>query len=297
MKPANPSPASEPARRSSPLLLAVVFFVLGAVAAGTWLCHHEASSGAGGLSASTQTVLGQLQVPVIIHYYSLLPADSADAALQAFAARVANLLDAMQTAGGGKIEITTIDNPAGTNTTAATADGIQPFNLDKGTACFLGLTIVSGKNKEVLPHLQAEWEPALQYDLARAIERTAAVPPPPQPAPEIAKPSPEIISSIQRLVPDVNATSIDDANRIFHEDYLKQCAAAGQELETQISAASAQVVQAQNNGSAADLEKARNHLLQIQLSQGEKLKEIAAHLQIEMAVFQQMKNANTNSAK
>lgn len=298
MKPANPSHASEPTcRRSHPWLLAIVFFVLGAVAAGTWFRHQETSGGATGLSAATQNLLGQLQMPVTIRYYSLLPTESAGAPLQAFAGRVANLLDAMQSASGGKLQITTVDTPADTNNTTAIADGIQAFNLDKGGACFLGLIVANGTNKEVITRLQSEWEPALQYDLARAIERIAAVPPPIMPAPEIAKPSSEIISSIHHLIPDANATSIEDASRIFHDNYLNQCAAAGQELETKIKAASEEVSRAKNGGPAADLEAAQKHLLEVQLAQGEKLKELAAHLQTQLAVFQQMKAAATNPVK
>ncbi len=297
MKPAvlsNSAKAS--AGRAHPLLLAAAFFLSGAVVTGIWFHHSATSDRADGLAAPTRNLLGQLPAPVTIRYYSLLPADSADASLQAFAGRVAHLLDTLQTASGGKLQITRVDSPAEANVTAATADGIQPFNLDKGSACFLGVTISSGKNKETLARLQSEWEPALQYDLGRAIERVTAVPPPPRPAPEVAKPSPELISAVHRLIPDVNATSLADASRIFHDDYLQQCAAAGKELEAQINAAGDQVSRAQSSGSAAELEAARQHLLQIQLAQGEKLKAIAARLQTELAVFQHMKDAATNDA-
>ena len=52
----------------------------------------------------------------------------------------------------------------------------------------------------------------------------------------------------------------------------------------------------QNSGSAADLETARKKLAQVQLDQTEKLKEVAAHLQLQLDAFQQMKAA-TNSVK
>ena len=298
MKPAVWShPAKLSAGRAHPLLLAATFFLSGAIVTGIWFHRHTTNAGAAGLAAPTRNLLGQLPAPVAVRYYSLLPAGCADASLQAFAGRVADLLGTMQAASGGKLQITRIDTPADTNVTAASADGIQPFNLDKGGACFLGLTVTSGKNQETFARLQSEWEPALQFDLARAIERVTAVPPPARPAPEVARPSPELLSSIHRLIPDVKATSLEDADRIFHEEYLKQCTAAGKELEAQISAAGEQVSQAQSNGSAAELEAARQHLLQVQLAQGEKLKAIAARLQLQMAVFQQMKAASTNSPK
>src|ERR1019366_5995723 len=144
--------------------------------------------------------------------------------------------------------------------------------------------IASGKNQESFARLQPEWEPALEYDLARAILRVAATAAPAKPAPEIAKPSPEIIASINRLIPDVNATSVEAADQIFHAEFMKQCAEAGTEMETQINAAQQQVVQAQPGGPRAALEPPKKTLSRVQLAQGEKLKRVAARLQIQLAV-------------
>jgi hypothetical protein len=285
------------AGQSRPFLLAVICFVLGAGLSGFWFHRHQAGAAAGELATPTRNLLNQLPAATTIRYYSLLPAGSADASLQAFAGRVADLLNMMQTASGGKLQITMVDTPADTNANAASADGIQAFNLEKGDACFLGMAIASGKNQETLARLQPEWEPALQYDLARAIERVTAVSPPPKPAPEVAKPSPEIVSSIHQLIPDLNATSLADADQIFHDDFLKQCIAASQKFQEEINAASERVTHAQANGSANDEETARKHLQELQLAQGEKLKALAARLQIQLAVFQQMKNAAANAAK
>ena len=291
------SPAQPQASRGRPLVLAVCAFVLGIALAAVWFNKHHAVSQNGGLSAATKNLLAQLQLPVTIRYYSLLPSGSADDSLHAFAGRVAQLLDAVQAAGGDKIQVTTIDVPAETNITAATADGIQPFNLDKGDACFLGIVVTSGKNTESLARLQPEWEPALESDLARAILRVAGTAAPARPAPEVAKPSAETIATINRLIPDVNAVSTEQAGQIFNAEYLKQCGEVGAQMEAQVNAAAQQVVQAQNSGSAADLEAAQKKLAQAQLAQGEKLKDLAVQLQIEQAVFQQMKAAATNAAK
>ncbi|HZL77412.1 MAG TPA: Gldg family protein [Candidatus Limnocylindrales bacterium] len=296
MKPTDTSRPAQPQTPRRPLLLAGAFFLLGVALTGIWFHHHQAGSAAGELSAPTKNLLGQLEAPVTIRYYALLPG-STDETLQAFAGRVAQLLNAVQAASGGKVQIASFDTPAETNTAAASADGIQAFNLDKGDACFLGLAIASGKNKESFARLQPEWEPALEYDLARAILRVAATAAPARPAPEIAKPSPEIIASINRLIPDVNATSVEAADQIFHAEFMKQCAEAGTEMETQINAAQQQVVQAQTGGSPADLEAAQKNLLQVQLAQADKLKQVAARLQIQLAVFQRMNAGATNDAK
>jgi hypothetical protein len=272
-------------------------FVLGAALAAAWFHKHHAVSESGGLSASTKNLLAQLQSPVTIRYYSLLPSSSADESLQAFGGRVAQLLGAVQAAGGDKIQLSSVTEPAETNITAATADGIQPFNLDKGDACFLGIVVSSDKKTESLARLQPEWEPALEADLARAILRVAGTIAPAKPAPKVAKPSPETIATINRLIPDVNAVTTEQAGQIFNAEYLKRVGEVGAEMEAQVNAAAQQVVQAQNGGSAADLEAAQKKLAQAQLTQGEKLKDLAAQLQIQQAVFQQMKAGATNAVK
>ena len=295
----NPTPGSAqpPSARRHPLLLAGFTFVLGLTLAGVWFHNHRAGSASGSLSDATKNMLSQLAAPVTIRYYSLLPAGSADATLQAFAGRVTQLLTAVQAAAGGKIQLTSLDTPVETNAAAASADGLQPFNLDKGDACYLGLAVVSGKNKESLARLQPEWEPALESDLVRVILRVAAAASPAPPAPAIAKPSPETIATINRLIPDVNAVTAEQASQIFSAEYLKQVGEVGAEMEAQVNAAAQQVVQAQASGSATDREAAQKKLAQAQVAQGEKLKALAADLQTQLAVFQQLKAATTNGGK
>ena len=120
------------------------------------------------------------------------------------------------------------------------------------------------------------------------------------PPPVVAKSvplTPALTNEILRLIPDINAASPEDADRIFHQDFLNQCAKAGAEMEAQINAAAQEVVKAQNSGSPADLEAARKKLSQVQFDQTEKLKEVAAHLQLQLDAFQQMKAAATNAVK
>lgn len=299
MNPTNPPAKSAPVS-SRPLALAVVFFAVGVALAAAWF--HFKHTGAGpesgdALSAQNRNLLAHLEQPVTIRYYAILPANSAAADLQAFGRRVEQLLADIRSAADGKVEIEQLDSTAGTNADAATAAGIQPFNLDKGDACFLGLAISSGAHSETIARLQPQWESALQYDLTRAILRVARSPAPAPLAPEVARPSAEIVNSIHKLVPDVNTTSLQDANRIFHEDFLQQCARVGAETESNLNVAQQKVVQAQQSGSASDLEAARKNLSEVQLAQGEKLKALAARLQTELAVFQQMKDAATNTTK
>ena len=110
-------------------------------------------------------------------------------------------------------------------------------------------------------------------------------------APEVAKPATETVAAINRLIPDVNATTVETASQIFHAEFMKEIADAGTEMEARMTAAQQQVTQAQASGSAAELAAAQQNLAQVQSAQGEKIRQIAAQLQTRLAVFQQMKNA------
>src|ERR1017187_3663529 len=296
MKPAKSISATTSSGASRPLVLAAIFFILGAGLTDAWFHYHESSRNADELSEPVRNALEHLAVPVTIRFYSLLPAGTS-AEEQAFSGRVEDLLAAMQADSAGKIQVTRLDATAETNVAAAEAEGIQPFNLDKGDACFLGLVIAGGKNRETFARLQPEWEPALEYDLVRAIARVAATAAPAKPAPEIAKPSTETIAAINRLIPDLNAVSTEQAGQIFSAEYLKQCGEVGAEMEAQVNSAAQQVVQAQTSGSATDLPAAQKKLALAQVAQGQKLRGLAAQLQAQLAVFQQMKAAATNGVK
>jgi len=282
---------------SHPLLLAGSSLIIGAALTAAWFHYHDVkiSGFDENLAPASRDSLQHLAAPVDIQFYSVLPASSADPELLAFSSRVEHLLEDVRDAGGGKIQITRIDASVSTNADAAAASGLQAFNLNKGDACFLGATISSGDHKEAIARFQPEWAPALQYDLVRAILRVAVAPPAP-PAAAVVAPSAEIVSSVSRLVPDVSAISVADADQIFHAEFLKDCATVGSEMEAEVTAAQQQVSQAQNGGSPADLAAAQKHLLDVQMQQVEKMKQIAADLQTRLAVFQQMKAAATNSA-
>ncbi len=296
--PNTPRPTVRPPGRRAPVL-ALIFFLLGVALTVAWFEYGKnglPGRSAAGLSSDTRDLLRHLNSPVQIRFYSVLPPGSVPESLQDFSRRVEHLLSEFQNANEADIQVVRNISAAETNTDAAAADGLRPFNLENGEACFLGITVASGGRKESLPRLQPEWEPALPYDLARAILRVTAETAPPVVAKTVPL-TPAITNEILRLIPDINAASPEDADRIFHDDFLNQCARAGAEMETQINAAAQDVVKAQSNGSPAELEAARKHLSQVQLEQTEKLKEVAAHLQLQLAVFQQMKAAATNSVK
>jgi hypothetical protein len=233
---------------------------------------------------------------VQIQFYSVLPPGSAPQSVQDFSQRVDRLLTAFQGANEAKIQVSRSLSAEGNNADAAAASGLRPFNLENGEACYLGITVASGGQKESLAQLRPEWEPALPYDLVRAMLRVIAAAPQPV-AVKIVPLTPAITNEILRLIPNLNAASPEDANRIFRQDFLNQCAKAGAEMEAQINAAAQEVVKAQNSGSPVDLDAARKKLSQVQFEQTEKLKDVAAHLQLQLDAFQQMKGAAATAPK
>jgi len=296
MKPTDsPRPAKSAKSSRSPILLAIVGFFLGTALAGYWFHNttpvRENGKSSLELSDATKNVLSHLAAPVTIHFYSLLPADSADDTLPAFAKRTGRLLDALQAASGGKLQVVILDNSGETNAVGASADGLKVFNLENGHASYLGLALASGPHKEVFDRLLPEWEPALEYDLDRALLRVAVPVAPAPVAPEVAKPAPEIVASVNRLIPDLNNTTVETADQIFHAEFLKEIAAAGTEMDAQMAAAQQQATQAQASGSAADVEAAQKNLALVQSAQGEKIRQIAFALKTRLAVFKEMKAA------
>jgi len=278
--------------RSTAILLLIVF-LLGAAVAGVWSKFGTRTVGSqAGLSDPTVERLRHLNAPVEIRFYSILPSGSAPASLSDFSRRVDQLLSEFQAANEGKIRVTRNLSVSGASADAATADGIRPFNLEKGDACFLGLTVVSGERKESLAQLQPEWEPALPYDLARTILNVTATPSAPtvRSSPPV---SPETTNAIRRLIPDVKGTSLEDGTAILRQATVDQFSKAGAEMEKQIQIAQQQLAEAQANRSEAEQQAAMKHLQQVQLEQGEKLKAIAAQLQEQISVFTQMKSAPT----
>ncbi len=276
-------------------ILVLIFSVLGAALAGVWFKYGKPGAGSiltgHQLSDNTLTLLRQLNSPVEIRFYSVLPPGSAPETLQAFSGRVDQLLAEFQGANEAKIHVVRNSPTGGANADAAAADGIHPFNLDKGDACFLGLAVVCGGQKESLPQLQPEWEPALEFDLARVIARVAAAPASSAPVKASAPIPPEVTNEIVRLIPNINGTSLDDGIATLRAAAVGKFSEAGAEMEKQIHAAQQQVAAAQNGQSEAEQQAAMKHLQQVELDQAEKVKAIAAQLQVQISLFEQMKTA------
>lgn len=97
------------------------------------------------------------------------------------------------------------------------------------------------------------------------------------------------LAEVKQAIPNYASVSLADGEQILREAALKQFTASAKEMGVQIKQARQQLVQAEKNPSTAVQEAARKHLQQIQTEGTEKIQELAAHLQSQIAALKQLK--------
>ncbi|MBC8095514.1 MAG: Gldg family protein [Akkermansiaceae bacterium] len=245
------------------------------------------------LSESTRSVLKNLKAPVEVRFYSLLDATSVSDSVREFSGRVDQLLSGYERESGGKISIVRHDPLNAINAAkSASADGIRPFNIDQGDACFFGIAVIQNQHKESLPQLSSEWESALEADLTRAIARVSDAAATVASSPTSSgKPDRAVLDQVKQLFPNLETLSLEDGKRRLRESALKEFTAAAQEMEVQIKDARQRLGTAQASQSEAQQKAAAQELQQLQTAQSEKLKEIAARSLAQVEALESLKQA------
>jgi hypothetical protein len=299
--PVNPGPGQQ---GRGPSLAIILACLAAGLAAGAFLTlqfgfRHQQTPSPGqpsdqdpALSAPTSDVLRHLEVPVEVRFYCSLDPATVPPTTPAFAQRAQRLLSHFEREAGGKLKLALRDfQPNSGDDKAALADGIKPFNIEKGDACFLGVAVVGKAHRETLDRLAPEWEPALEFDLARAIARTAQAGVPPPPVIVAPKGGPPPIDEVKRLIPNLDAVSLEEGTRLLREAALTQFASAAQEMRTRIERAQATIVRAQTSHSDAEQQAAMKQLQQLQAEQTDKLQQIAARSKAEIQTLERLKTA------
>jgi hypothetical protein len=201
---------------------------------------------------------------------------------------VDQLLAQYEQEAGGKIKVARVNSISDSADKAADADGIKPFNSDKGDTCFLGLAVVRGHQKETLSSLAPEWEPALESDLSRAIAAVDASDPRPQAA---AKADVASLEAVKRAITNLDSVSVEEGSRLLRDAALDQFEKAAREMQARVRQAEERFLQAQNNQSKAEQEAALKDLRQVQNEQSKKLEEIALESKAQLEALQQLKGA------
>jgi hypothetical protein len=277
-------------KRSRAWLQMVVVFLAGAVVSGAWFTrgtwyHPAAKDNAPALSAATESFLQQLKTPVEIRFYSLLDNTGGDS-LRTFSGRVDQLLARYEQVSGGKLIVSRSQASSDSSADAALADGVKPFNLDKGSGCYLGLAVVCAQQKETLPRLSPEWEQALEPDLTRAIERAVWAT---GPGRVERRADPAALESVKNLIPNIDSVSSEQGERAIRRASLGEFQQAVKAMQAKVKAAEDRFLQAQAQGSESGQEAARKELQQIQAEHLAKLRQLTDSSQAQVNAFQQIK--------
>ncbi|MGD1083402.1 MAG: Gldg family protein [Verrucomicrobiota bacterium] len=275
------------------LVPGLAFFAAGVALSALWFLRapshtsaDPANSGPPPLSDATKAVLQRLGAPVEIRFYSLLDPASVGDSGREFSGRVDQLLSQYEQEGAGKIKVARVNLNSSAAANAAVADGIKPFNMDKGDACYLGIAVVRGGQKATLASLAPEWEAALESDLSRAIAGVDATGPHAQPA---RKPDVATLEAVKHTIPNLDTVTVEEGSRQLKTAALAKYKKTAQETQTRVEQAQERLLQAQNSGSASDQQAALKDLQQAKKEQTDKLKEIALASKAQQEALQQLK--------
>ena len=99
------------------------------------------------------------------------------------------------------------------------------------------------------------------------------------------------IEAVKQAIPNLASVSLDEGTRILREAALKRFAVAAKEMDAQVKLAQQQLAQAETGQSAAGQQAAMKVVQETQAEQTEKLQQIAARLQAQIAALKQLKGA------
>lgn len=249
------------------------------------------------LSPATQSTLERLQAPLEIHFYALLDPNTVSKAVQDFASRVKEILAEYDRAGGDRLTVIVQDSPSNASAAAAaSADGIKPFNLSVGDACYLGIAVLQGNRRETIPQLSPEWESALEADITRTITRVSS-PQPAVTAPSESRIEPAVLARLQRAIPDLKSVTLDEGRRIIREDALAEFKAVAQQMQDQVAKAERHLASISGSAPAADQQAAMQELQQLKAAQAQSLKAISDRSQLEIEAFEMLKRSQDNAPR
>lgn len=241
------------------------------------------------LSAGTLALLEGLKAPVQIKYYALLDSATVPEEVTRMAGRVEELLAAYRRESGGKITVSI--HRSRSEVSAAAADGMKPFNLDKGDVCYVGLTVAQGGKRELIPRFFPEWEQAFESDISRAISRVLS---PAASAPAAAVPplaDAAVIEDVKRRIPNYASVSLDEGSRILRESALKELQAALSQGVVQLKEAEQRLAQLAETKSEAERQAALQELQRLQAEQAAKLRDITTRSSAQIEALRQIKES------
>ena len=126
------------------------------------------------LSEGTKKILRNLAAPVKVKLY-LSQGESVPVQLRGFAQRVEDLVREFQNAANGNLRIEKYNpRPDSEEEDAAQLDGVEAQQLMTGEQFYLGIAVSQLERKQAIAAVTPQRERLLEYDLVRAIARTAS---------------------------------------------------------------------------------------------------------------------------
>jgi hypothetical protein len=101
---------------------------------------------------------------------------------------------------------------------------------------------------------------------------------------------PAAMAEVKSAIPNFASISVDDGTRILRQAALNDFAAAAKEMDAQVKKAQQKLSEAENGQSAAEQQAAMKQLQQTQTAATEKLQQIAARLQAQIAALKKLKS-------
>ena len=126
------------------------------------------------LSDGTKKILRNLAAPVTVKLY-VSQGESVPVQLRGFAQCVEDLVREFQIAANGNLRIEKYNpRPDSEEEDAAQLDGVEPQQLMTGEQFYLGIAVSQLERKQAIAAVTPQRERLLEYDLVRAIARTAS---------------------------------------------------------------------------------------------------------------------------
>jgi ABC-type uncharacterized transport system involved in gliding motility auxiliary subunit len=124
------------------------------------------------LTGGTRRILQGLKDPVTVKLYVPDSVPDAPVTVKTFARRTRDLLQAYQSASGGKLTLQVYDpKPDSEDEDWAARYGLTPAQMPDGSRLFFGVAIQSGGREAAIPFLDPRRERFLEYDLSQALVR------------------------------------------------------------------------------------------------------------------------------
>lgn len=279
-----------------PLIVLGALVVAGFVAGVFWQRHQAAlrqppgmeSAGALGLAESTTRQIANLPIPVEIRFYALFNEKPSLGTLRDFAARVGRFLTTFEQAGRGKIVVVRCEEWSAEAAQNAGIDGIRPQNLDQGEPFYLGVALLAATRREALPQLRPEWEAALEFDLARALDRLTQ-PSTLPPATDTGAEAAATREAVQRALPNLASLSLEEARDRLREDGQKTFETAVAAMQKELQIVQERITKAEAAADEAARQAGLQELQQIRARHTEWLGENARRLQAQVEALEHLK--------